>query len=168
MISDISLTDGVIRNSEWVLAPKGTETYKTLYTMKLKCYELVSKPVEAGGWNFQLQTSSKRSRFMAQKLWCLLEKCADKWSLRADKTLFYSPLSSETDLNIPFTRLNQLLLSADTSYVVAGCLLAGLRPQTRKDFEPKAISVSNTAFPAFWWLLKNTELKVKFLFSFIQ
>lgn len=49
MISDISLTDGVIRNSEWVLAPTGTETYKTLYTMKLKRYELVSKPVEAGG-----------------------------------------------------------------------------------------------------------------------
>lgn len=109
MISDISLTDGVIRNSEWVLAPTGTETYKTLYTMKLKCYELFSKPVEAGGWNFQLQTSSKRSRYTAQELWCLLEKCADKWSLRADKTLFYSPLSSETDLNIPFTRLKQVL-----------------------------------------------------------
>lgn len=154
MISDISLTDGVIRNSEWVLAPKGTETYKTLYTMKLKCYELVSKPVEAGGWNFQLQTSSKRSRFMAQKLWCLLEKCADKWSLRADKIHFYSPLSSETDLNIIFTRLKQVLPAWNLKH---GRIL-----------NPKAISVSNTAFLAFSWLLQNTELKVKFLFSFIQ
>lgn len=64
MISDISLTDGVIRNSEWVLAPTGTETYKTLYTMKLNVmsFSRSQSKLEVEISNFRLPLSVPGTR----------------------------------------------------------------------------------------------------------